>query len=288
MDLDTLLHGERAGRPWPASVPSATIDLLCSDDRARHDASAAALSCQVQNGSKALVGLASEGVRIPLTSDDDAAASETTSRPIAAVAARARQSFMRLCGLRWDYEVDVPGLRTSVFIIPRTGVENGDDRLVALNRVAASVVSAPRGRHLTHVFAYEGERIGRMLRSAWKRARRRAELDQMRVHDLKYTFGRRLRAVGVSFEDGQDLLRHRSGRITTHYSAAELGKLIEAANRVCDRDERRQDLMVLRGVLHRSLPQNSRKRTWRPPANPDKSLKRLVARARLELATYGL
>ena len=32
----------------------------------------------------------------------------------------------------------------------------------------------------------------------------------------------------------QDLLGHRSGRITTHKSAAELQNLLEAANRVCD------------------------------------------------------
>ena len=29
---------------------------------------------------------------------------------------------------------------------------------------------------------------------------------RVRVHDLKHTFGRRLRAAGVSFEDRQDLL----------------------------------------------------------------------------------
>ena len=40
-------------------------------------------------------------------------------------------------------------------------------------------------------------------------------------------------AAGVSFEDRQDLLGHRSGRVTTHYSAVELHKLVEAANRVC-------------------------------------------------------
>jgi len=50
---------------------------------------------------------------------------------------------------------------------------------------------------------------------------------------LKHTFGRRLRAAGVSFEDRQDLLGHKSGRITTHYSAAETGNLIEAADKVC-------------------------------------------------------
>ncbi len=88
-----------------------------------------------------------------------------------------------ICGLRWDYEVEVPELETSVFIIPGSGVKNGDDRLIALNRVAASVVTARRGRNPIYVFSYQGERIGRMLTSAWKRARRRADLHQVRVHD---------------------------------------------------------------------------------------------------------
>jgi hypothetical protein len=42
----------------------------------------------------------------------------------------------------------------------------------------------------------------------------RAELPQVRVHDLKHTFGRRLRAAGVSFDDRQGLIGHRSARIT--------------------------------------------------------------------------
>ncbi len=71
-----------------------------------------------------------------------------------------------------------------------------------------------------------------MANTAWKRARKQVGID-VRVHDLKHTFGRRLRAAGVSFEDRQDLLGHKSQRITTHYSAAELVNLIEAANKVC-------------------------------------------------------
>lgn len=85
-----------------------------------------------------------------------------------------------------------------------------------------------------------------MLNSAWKCARTRAGLPQVRVHDLKHTFGRRLRAAGVSFEDRQDLLGHRSGRITTHYSAVELTRLIEAANQVCERGEAKPNLVVLK------------------------------------------
>ena len=56
---------------------------------------------------------------------------------------------------------------------------------------------------------------------------------RVRVYDMKRTFGRRLRAANVNFEDRQDLLGHRSGRITTHYSQAELTNLIEAADNVC-------------------------------------------------------
>lgn len=57
---------------------------------------------------------------------------------------------------------------------------------------------------------------------------------------------RGLRAAGVSFEDRQDLLGHRSGRMATHYSAAELTKLIDAANSVCERASNKPGLVVLR------------------------------------------
>lgn len=97
-----------------------------------------------------------------------------------------------------------------------------------------------------HVFSYRGKPVQRMLNGAWLRARTAVAIPQVRVHDLKHTFGRRLRAAGVSFEDRQDLLGHRAGRLTTHYSAVELSHLIEAANSVCERTGPRQDLVVLR------------------------------------------
>jgi integrase len=61
----------------------------------------------------------------------------------------------------------------------------------------------------------------------------KVDLKQVRVHDLKHTFGRRLRAAGVSLETRKVLLGHRNGDITSHYSAPELVELIEAANKVC-------------------------------------------------------
>ena len=67
-----------------------------------------------------------------------------------------------------------------------------------------------------------------------------------RIHDLKHTFGRRLKAAGVTEEDRKALLGHKNGSITSHYSGAELGQLIDAANRVSATDSRGPVLTILK------------------------------------------
>jgi integrase len=140
-----------------------------------------------------------------------------------------------LCGLLWRWEVDVPELGASVFVLPEDWTKNGDERVVVLNSIALSVLEEQRGKNPEYVFTYRGKPIKRMLSSARRRARKEAGLPRVRVHDLRHTFGHRLRAAGVSFEDRQDLLGHRSERMTTHCSAPELAKLLEAANAACTR-----------------------------------------------------
>ena len=63
-----------------------------------------------------------------------------------------------VCQLRWDWEVEVPELETSVFIVPGERVKNCEDRLAVLNRVAKSVVEEVRGIHPEYVFSYGGTR----------------------------------------------------------------------------------------------------------------------------------
>ena len=111
----------------------------------------------------------------------------------------------------------VPELDTSVFIIPGEHIKNGEERLVVLNRVAKSVVESARGLHPLYVFVRAHKKKGeprpvtKMNNTAWKAARERAAdawthehseaapagFRNIRVHDLKHTFGRRLRAAGV-------------------------------------------------------------------------------------------
>lgn len=150
-----------------------------------------------------------------------------------------------VCRLRWEWEVPVTELDTSVFIIPGDRVKNGEERLVVLNQVAMSVIEEVRGERDQYVFTYRGHRLTVMNNTAWQNARRRTGLTQVRIHDHRHTFGRRLRAAGVSYEDRQDLLGHKSERITTHYSGAELENLIEAANRVCGETSRKSPAQVL-------------------------------------------
>lgn len=161
--------------------------------------------------------------------------------------------------LSWQWEVPVPELDTSIFVVPRGFVKNGLDRYVVLNRVARSVIASCRGMHPERVFTRNGRPITKIYNSGWKAARQRASeryakefgrscppaFKCLRVHDLKHTFGHRLRAAGIGFEDRKVLLGHKSDHVTTHYSAPEIGMLIAAAERVCELGSRKSHALTL-------------------------------------------
>jgi integrase len=177
-----------------------------------------------------------------------------------------------VCMLRWAWEIALPELQTSVFVIPGQFVKNGEDRLVVMNRVAHAVIEERRGIHPEYVFSYRGvakkkplqgagHPLGCMNNGAWQSARVRAAqkyaekfgrpapwgFEHVRVHDLKHTFGRRLRAAGVGAETRKALLGHKNGDITTHYSAAELAELIQAVNKI-DRSLATPSITLLRAA----------------------------------------
>ena len=107
--------------------------------------------------------------------------------------------------------------------------------------------------------ACQGRPITKIYNSGWKAAQRRASeryakeferpcpngFKALRVHDLKHSFGHRLRAAGIGFEDRKVLLGHKSDHVTTHYSAPEIGALIAAAERVCDLGSRKSHALTL-------------------------------------------
>ena len=131
----------------------------------------------------------------------------------------------------WAWETKLPELEdTSVFIIPRGFVKNGLDRYVVLNCIARSVIESCRGEHPEFVFTRDwkpvaGDQQFRMeggappsseaLRGQFNRPSP-AGFRSIRVHDLKHTYGHRLRAAEVGFENRKLLLGHKSNQVTTH------------------------------------------------------------------------
>jgi integrase len=133
-----------------------------------------------------------------------------------------------ITGLRWKEE----DIQQNIFILPGDRTKNGEDRIVPLNSIAKKIVDAQRGKHTEYVFTFKGEPVQRINGHAWRKARERAGVPLCRVHDLRHTFGRRLRAAEVSFENRQDLLGHKSNRITDHYCRAEIVGLLGAVEKL--------------------------------------------------------
>lgn len=140
-----------------------------------------------------------------------------------------------VCGLEWTWEVAVPEVGRSVFVIPPEAFKSKRAHVVILNDAAWSIVQAQRGLDPIWVFPYRGQRVSTMNNTAWQRVRLDAGLRSVRVHDLRHTFGCRLRAAGVSAEDREVLLGHANHSMAGHYASADVGRLIKQANLVLNR-----------------------------------------------------
>jgi integrase len=152
-----------------------------------------------------------------------------------------------LCGLQWSWEAPIPELSRSVFIIPAEAFKSRRPHVAILNDAAWSIVETQRGRHPVWVFPFRGKRVQRMNNNGWHRARLGAKLAGVRVHDLRHTFATRLRAAGVAEEDRCALLGHALRTMPQLYASADVGRLVELANRVLDRVGTRTILRVANG-----------------------------------------
>ena len=76
-------------------------------------------------------------------------------------------------------------------------------------------------------------------------ARKRAKLPQVRVHELRHTYGTRLRAAGVSEKDRALLLGHASKSMPERYTTGTVGRLVDQANKV---ELTRKRMTILRVV----------------------------------------
>ena len=166
-----------------------------------------------------------------------------------------------VCRLRWDWERQLPELGRGVFVIPPAEFKTNRTHVLILNDAAWSVVQECRGMHPDFVFTYRRERvknlhlapamdykpIATMNNTAFQNARSAAGLERMRVHDLRHTFGQRLRDAGVPEEDRALLLGHSIEGMPQHYATATIARLVEMANKVKETFDRTTLLRVVNG-----------------------------------------
>ncbi len=110
-----------------------------------------------------------------------------------------------VCGLEWAWEVPVPEVGRSVFVIPPEAFKSKRAHVVILNDAAWSIVRAQRGLDPIWVFPCRGQRMSTMNNTA---------------------------------------LGHANHSMAGHYASADVGRLLKQANLVLNRQETRTVLRV--------------------------------------------
>lgn len=166
-----------------------------------------------------------------------------------------------VCGLRWDWEVPVPEVGRSVFVVPGAEFKSKRDHVLILNDVAWKIVEEQRGLHAEFVFVYRRERVtnvdeepvmkyrrvGTMNNTGFQNARVAVGLKGVRVHDFRHTYAQRLRDAGVAAEDRALLLGHAIEGMAQHYASSTVARLIEQANQVSSTRDRMTILRLVNG-----------------------------------------
>mgnify|MGYP001185187211 CR=1 FL=1 len=214
------VYREKDGEPWLASLPK-LIAPEWSETRSRYPLSEDEARCLLQ-------------VLLP------------DMRDMVKVLLHTGLRDAELRTLRWDHEQPRQE-NCAVFLIPETVAKNKRARLVFCNALATAVIDQHRNNGADWVFPGKENRCrGRLSSSGWRTARKRAAdlyeetfgetasdgFRRVRIHDLRHTFGERLRLQGVSLDTCGDLLGHVGRGITAHYCRAQNAELLEAVRRL--------------------------------------------------------
>ena len=149
--------------------------------------------------------------------------------------------------LKWEFE-QPQEQGCLVFLLPAQLTKNKRPRLVWCNAIARQIIDARRDQTKVYIFEQgEGKCRGRTSAGrGWRDGRVRADalfqsrfgresaegFRRLRVHDMRHTFGERLRVAGVTLDACGDLLGHVGRGVTAHYCRAQNPELIDAVKRL--------------------------------------------------------
>jgi integrase len=145
-----------------------------------------------------------------------------------------------LIRLRWEWEHYEDELDETVFRLPGEIMKNKKPMVLILNRPAREAIESMRGYHPKLVFGEMYQMTNNSWQTAWRDAGLPTGKEYVKgVHNLRHTFGKRLRDADVQERDVQDLLHHVPRTITRHYSVPEMRKLKACLDRIAERPKGR-------------------------------------------------
>lgn len=108
--------------------------------------------------------------------------------------------------------------------------KNGLRLPVVLNGTAETVIKAqPNLAGLPEVFHFRGKPLrGGLSNTGWRKMREKTGLD-VRVHDLRHTYGHRLLEAGCPEEIRRIMMGHKGSTMTQHYSQTSLETMLKYA-----------------------------------------------------------
>ncbi|PIT60351.1 hypothetical protein BHC57_04345 [Snodgrassella alvi] len=134
--------------------------------------------------------------------------------PIAAFALATGLRKANVAGLQWS-QVDI-GRRTAWIYVDQTKSSRAIG--VPLNEDAMSIILSQRGKHKTNVFTYKDNSTKNPAGTAWKKALKRARIDNFRFHDCRHTWATNHVIQGTPSRPLQELGGWSSEKMVQRYA----------------------------------------------------------------------
>lgn len=116
--------------------------------------------------------------------------------------------------------------------IPAHKSKSGKAIAIPLNNRAMEVLYRQRGKHANFVFTYKSQPIIQFNTKAWKKALRRAGIENFRWHDLRHTWASWHVQNGTSLQELQQLGGWASFEMVLRYAHLSSDHLKSAAERI--------------------------------------------------------
>lgn len=143
-----------------------------------------------------------------------------------ALATGLRQS--NVLGLEWS-QIDMQRRTAWIYADQAKGKR---DLPVSLNDAALRVLQRCIGNHAKHVFTYRGNPVKGVDNNTWKRACRRAEIEDFRWHDLRHTWASWHVQAGTSLQILMELAGWSSYEMVLRYAHLASDHLYHAADKI--------------------------------------------------------